>query len=135
VFTLQKVRRKPNFTQVGTDCTVDQVHGGPVEIQNTTNLNRNDGRITDTQSVLSSSNSLPPASSHYSLSPTRNFWCSVGKFYYFIFYLFKNCVIMKFRKSSIVCYFLTVTLNVEAFFPLKHYCFLPESTKSLPRRR
>jgi len=46
VFTLQKARRKPNFAQVGTDCTLDQIQGDPVEIHFATHLNRNDGKMT-----------------------------------------------------------------------------------------
>jgi len=80
--------------------------------------------------VFSSSNSLPPASSHCSLSPTRKFWCSFGKFYYFNFYLLKNFLILKFRKSSIVLYFLMFRLNVEVFFYSETLVFFYQTARS-----
>jgi hypothetical protein len=61
--------------QVRIACAGGQIRacikGGPVEIQTATHWNRNDRRMTAPPPVLSPSNILPPASSHWSFNPAR----------------------------------------------------------------
>jgi hypothetical protein len=98
----QKIRRKFNFLQVGTEYTYDQIYmyveGNTDDIQITAHWNLIGRSTTAHPAVLSPSSILPPPSSHCALIHARKFRCAFHKYYFTFSLLFKNCLKLKLHK-------------------------------------
>ena len=102
----QKVRRKPNFAQVGIECAYGQrymyIKRSPVEIQNKRHLNLIGYNMIAPPPLLSPSSILPPHLSRCAFFPARKNSTSLSKMLSFqFFYFFQNCVILKMRNLQL----------------------------------